>query len=102
MLQFGAQFIETTTTAPTYKLLMLEDGLTRPGLLFSEAGGNAIEVDLWEMQSEQLASFIACIKAPLALGTITLNDGREVLGFVCAANPAVYKDITKTGGWRYL
>ena len=102
MLQFGSQFIETTTTAPTYQLLMLEDGLTRPGLLFSEAGGNAIEVDLWEMPANQLASFIACIKAPLALGTITLNDGREVLGFVCAANPAVYKDITKTGGWRYL
>ena len=102
MLQFESQFIETTTTASCYRLFKIEDGLTRPGLLYSEQQGGAIEVDLWAMPTKHLAQFLNVVKAPLALGEITLQDEREVLGFVCGGYSDNYSDITSSGGWRYL
>jgi hypothetical protein len=41
------------------------------------------------------------VPPPLAIGTVTLADGREVKGFVCepwALEGA--RDISSSGGWR--
>ena len=46
-------------------------------------------------------AFTAEIPPPLAMGTLTLSDGREVKGFVCegyAVHGAL--DISRFGGWR--
>lgn len=102
MLQFDATYLETTKTSQNYRLLKIEDGLTRPGLLYSEDEGVAIEVDLWAMPKEKVAEFLNVVKAPLALGKVMLQDGREVIGFVCGAYSESYTDITSSGGWRYL
>ena len=101
MLEFGAVYVETTNTAAVYRLLKLTGDTARPGLVYNEQHGAEIEVDIWEMADEQLARFLHVVKAPLALGKITLKNDEEVLGFVCAASAYEYEDITASGGWRY-
>ena len=46
-------------------------------------------------------AFVAEVPAPLAIGTVTLEDGSQVKGFV--AEPRAIDgalDITEFGGWR--
>ena len=41
------------------------------------------------------------LAAPMAIGRVCLDDGRDVLGFLC--EPAAVRgaaDITRFGGWR--
>jgi allophanate hydrolase len=50
---------------------------------------------------EAFGSFVAEVPPPLAIGTVTLDDGKEVKGFV--SEPRALegaKDITSLGGWR--
>ena len=64
-------------------------------------GGAAIEVEVYELAVEAFGSFVAEVPAPLAIGTVTLDDGSEVKGFV--AEPRALdgaEDITALGGWR--
>jgi allophanate hydrolase len=44
---------------------------------------------------------MAGLAAPMAIGRVVLDDGRDVLGFLC--EPAAVHgaaDITSFGGWR--
>ena len=100
----GAMLIETSTTAPRYRLYALpgttppKPGLRRCG---AEESGSAITVELWSMPIEAVGSFVALIPPPLGLGSIELADGRSVHGFLCephALNGAA--DISHHGGWR--
>jgi allophanate hydrolase len=73
-------------TAPAYRLYALPGGPPqRPGLLRVDAGGSAIEVEIWRMPAEHFGSFIAGIPSPLGIGRIELADGSEVAGFLCEA-----------------
>jgi allophanate hydrolase len=46
-------------------------------------------------------SFVALIAAPLGIGTLVLEGGERVQGFVCEAEAAYGAlDITHLGGWR--
>lgn len=46
-------------------------------------------------------SFVAEVPAPLAIGTVTLEDGSTVKGFVAEPRATVgAEDITALGGWR--
>lgn len=97
-----AVFVEATTTATAYRLLALA-GTTppKPGLIRDEAGGAAIEVELWDVPTTAFGSFVALIPPPLGIGTLELADGRQVKGFICegwAADTA--RDITAYRGWR--
>jgi hypothetical protein len=45
--------------------------------------------------------FVAAVPAPLCIGTVRLEDGRAVHGFLCErAGPAGAREITALGGWR--
>ena len=47
------------------------------------------------------ARFMTGLAAPMAIGRVGLDDGRDVLGFLC--EPAAVRgaaDITRFGGWR--
>jgi allophanate hydrolase len=64
-------------------------------------GGAAVEMEVWELPAEQFGSFVAGIPAPLGIGTVLLEDGGRVQGFVCEAAAAEgARDITALGGWR--
>ena len=102
----GARLLRQTTTAPVYRLHSLTGTTpTRPGLVHVGPGeGQAIAVEVWEMDSAHIGSFLALVGAPLALGTVELADGSSERGFLCeprgvaAGNGAI--DITHHGGWR--
>jgi allophanate hydrolase len=46
-------------------------------------------------------SFVALIPPPLGIGTLELEDGQQVQGFVCEPQAlAAAQDISAFGGWR--
>jgi allophanate hydrolase len=99
----GARLIGSARTAPHYRLYLLP-GTTppKPGLVRSaDASGHAIEVELWSMPVGNYGALVAEIPAPLGIGTVALEDGRSVQGFVCAGGvSAQARDISAFGGWR--
>jgi len=63
--------------------------------------GHAIELEVWDMPLAQLGSFLALVPSPLGLGSIELDGGEQVHGFLCepfALEGAL--DISHHGGWR--
>ncbi|MCO5785506.1 allophanate hydrolase [Pseudomonas sp. G11-1] len=96
-----ARFVEATYSAGNYRLFALPDTTPpKPGLIRS-ASGAPIAVELWDMPTHLFGSFVALIPAPLGIGTLTLQDGREVKGFICeGAAVEGATDITHLGGWR--
>jgi allophanate hydrolase len=98
----GAHLVARTHSSPDYKLYALPGGPPhRPGMVRVAQGGNAIEVEVWEMAAREFGSFVAGIPAPLGIGTLTLADGTSVAGFVCEQYAvADAEDITRYGGWR--
>ena len=97
----GGRLLRACRTASGYRLFALPGGPPeRPGLLRSETGA-AIEVEVWEIPVASFASFVGGIPAPLAIGSIELEDGRRVKGFLCEAHATKgARDITEFGGWR--
>jgi allophanate hydrolase len=60
-----------------------------------------VEAEVWELAPAALGELLSQVPAPLALGRVALEDGEEVVGFVCeAAGAAGARDITALGGWR--
>jgi allophanate hydrolase len=93
----GARLVRGARTAPCYRLYAL-DG--KPGLVRAEAGG-AIEVEVWAMDARGFGELVAQIPAPLGIGTVELEDGERVKGFLCEAHAVRGRtDITEYGGWR--
>lgn len=100
--QRGARLLQATRSAPAYKLYALAGGPPlRPGMLRVAEGGVAVEVEVWELPSAELGSFLAGIPAPLGLGKVELADGSWETGFICDAwGLAGAEDISAFGGWR--
>jgi len=98
----GARLVASTTTAPLYRLYALAGTRpAKPGLVRVAENGAAIEVEVWSMPAAAFGSFVAGVPSPLAIGTVTLNDGRPVKGFVCEVwAVAGAQDISSCGGWR--
>jgi allophanate hydrolase len=96
----AGKLVRKARTSPEYRLYDLADG--RPGLVRAGDGhGACIEVEVWEMPASQFGSFVAGIPAPLGIGTLALEGGERVKGFVCEGYAvAGKKDITASGGWR--
>ncbi len=99
----GARLVRKARTAPRYRLYALP-GTTppKPGMVRNaDAGGQAIEVEVWALPMAAYGSFVAGIPAPLSIGTIELDDGPPVQGFLCeAVATAGAEDISHFGGWR--
>lgn len=98
----GAELVERTTTAASYRLYALAGTVPpKPGLRRVASNGTEIEVEVYRMPLEQVGGFLATVAAPLAIGQVTLASGRVVHGFVC--EPSAFDtaaDITSYGGWR--
>jgi allophanate hydrolase len=101
LLRRGAELLEATQTAPTYRLYALP-GTTppKPGLVRGP-GGAPIAVEVWALEVDAFGAFVAEVPPPLAIGNVELTDGRWVKGFLCepwACEGA--EEITRHGGWR--
>jgi allophanate hydrolase len=98
-----ARLVATTETAPNYRFYALHGTVPpKPGLVRVAKGqGSRIALEVWEMPVAHYGSFVALIPAPLGLGTLQLNDGTSVQGFLC--EPLALEgatDISAHGGWR--
>ncbi|WP_434643608.1 allophanate hydrolase [Achromobacter piechaudii] len=96
-----AVLVEQTRTAGDYRLYALANTTPpKPGLVKSESGA-PIEVELWDVPVTAFGAFVAEIPAPLGIGTLELQDGRLVKGFICEPRGLDgARDITAFGGWR--
>jgi allophanate hydrolase len=97
-----ARFVRRARTADAYRLFaMTADTPWRPALVHCGAGGSRIELELYELEMSAFGSFVVEVRPPLAIGTVALEDGTSVCGFV--AEPRAITgalDITGYGGWR--
>ncbi len=101
----GGRFLRGARTAPDYRLFRLAGGPPlRPGLVRAVGdapGGAAIELEIWALPIVRLGEFLAGVPRPLAIGTVELDDGGEVKGFLCEATGLEgAQEITALGGWR--
>ena len=99
----GARFVTARLTAADYKLFALADTVPpKPGLARENAyEGPGIEVEVWAVPEDHFGGFVAMVPPPLAIGSVRLDSGEWVKGFVCepiALSGAI--DITRFGGWR--
>jgi len=97
-----AALVRRCKTAEAYRLYAMANSTPpKPALVHVGEGGAAIEVEVYELAMEAFGSFVAEVPPPLAIGTVTLDDGVSVKGFV--AEPRALdgaEDITALGGWR--
>ncbi|MDQ6805280.1 MAG: allophanate hydrolase, partial [Actinomycetota bacterium] len=85
---------------PAYRMHALATDPPKPGLVRVRDGGVAVEGELWALPAAHLGSFLAALPAPMALGQVTLGDGRDVVGFLCeAAALEGAPDISEHGSW---
>jgi allophanate hydrolase len=97
-----AKLVSRTKTAPVYKLYAMTNTTPfKPALIHVGEGGASIELEVYELGVEAFGSFVVEVPAPLAIGTVALEDGGSVKGFVAEPRAAVgAEDITALGGWR--
>ena len=114
LLAAGGTLLGPAATAPLYRLYALDTQPPKPGLVrveplpaadaeASAAGqaGASIAGEVWRLPAAGFARFMTGLAAPMAIGRVCLDDGRDVLGFLC--EPAAVRgaaDITRFGGWR--
>ncbi len=98
-----AEFIRQTRTTPCYRLFALANTQPpKPGLKrVAEKLPLGIEVEIWSLDDAAFSSFVAEIPPPLGIGTLELEDGTSVKGFLCEPiGLDGAHDITEFGGWR--
>jgi allophanate hydrolase len=99
----GAKLLETSRTTREYRLYALANTTPpKPGLVYEPGfDGPGIEVEVWDMPIDAVGSFLALIPPPLSIGSVRLESGQTVKGFLCegyALGGAT--EITQMGGWR--
>lgn len=98
----GARLVRTARTDAGYRLYALAGTVpAKPGLVRDAGGAGGIELEIWEQTEAAFGSFVAEVPPPMAIGTVRLEDGTAVKGFLCEpAALAGAEDITGYGGWR--
>jgi allophanate hydrolase len=97
----GGRLITPIRTSPEYALYLLKTEPAKPGLVRLAAGGRSIDAELWELPPAGLASFLAELPSPMALGSVRLEDGTSSIGFLVEPAAVVgAEDITHYQGWR--
>jgi allophanate hydrolase len=97
----GARLLAPARTADCYRLHVLATEPPKPGLRRVERGGSHIDLEVWELAPARFADFVASVPPPMVIGTVVLDDGSSVPGFLC--EPAALDDapdISGFGGWR--
>jgi allophanate hydrolase len=113
LLAAGGVLVRPAATAKQYRLYALDTTPPKPGLVRVAEGGASIAGEVWRLPAAGFAQFMAGLAMPMAVGRVSLDDGRDVLGFLCepaaiagtaddttADTMAGPVDITGYGGWR--
>jgi allophanate hydrolase len=101
LCRLGARFVRACRTAAKYRFFaFLELDPPRPGLLRADERGGAIAVEIYDLPLEGFGRLVASVAPPLAIGTVELEDGESVKGFLCeSCATRRARDITDFGGW---
>jgi allophanate hydrolase len=103
LVRAGGSLEFRARTAGGYRLYRLPSaGVPRPGLIRSGDGPpGGIEVEVWRMPHQGIGALLDTIPAPLGLGSVVLDDGSAVIGFLSEEyGIRDAQDITIAGGWR--
>ena len=101
LLAAGGTLVGPAATARSYQLFALDTRPAKPGLVRQARGGASVAGEVWRLPAAGFARFMAGVATPMAVGRVCLDDGRDVLGFLCEpAATAGATDITSYGGWR--
>jgi allophanate hydrolase len=98
-----ARYIRTVRTRSDYRFYVLPNSSpAKPGLVYAPGHvGQGIELEVWAMPEDTVGTFLNGIPAPLSLGTIHLEDGSHVKGFLVEPSGIEgAEEITHLGGWR--
>ncbi|CAN5192765.1 allophanate hydrolase [soil metagenome] len=101
LVRAGGSLISAVNTASEYRLYALDTTPAKPGLVHDRALGSSIAGELWRLPVAGFGTFVAGLPRPMVTGTVVLDDGSAVSGFLCepgAIDGA--EDITAHGGWR--
>ncbi|NUR63393.1 MAG: allophanate hydrolase [Catenulispora sp.] len=103
LVAVGGRFVVEVQTSADYRLYRLATTPAKPGLVRVGPGdeGAAIRGELWSLPAAGFATFVASLPPPMTIGSVSLDDGGSVPGFLCepvAVAGAV--DITVWRGWR--
>ena len=98
----GGKLEAVVRSAPCYRFYALPGGPPkRPGMVRVAQGGGSVEMEIWSLPATAFGSFVTGIPSPLGIGTVQLENGGSVHGFVCEAVAAEgAEDITHLGSWR--
>lgn len=103
-------FVKECRSAPEYRLYAFTDaaGKTKPGMIaVTDGSGAAVHLEVWDMPIENVGQSVNLVPAPLGIGTVKLEGGESVKGFICegwvadackAGAPNV-EEITHLGSW---
>jgi hypothetical protein len=99
LLAVGAKFLCETRTEPAYRIWSIND--SHPAMLRVRSGGVAVDLEVWAVPPDGLATILLQEPPGLSIGKVKLADGSEVLGVL--GEPVLCEDqteITQYGGWR--
>jgi allophanate hydrolase len=100
LTSLGAKFLRHDKTADCYKLYRLSTTPVKPGMVKVTENGGSIAVDVYVIEKEALGRFLEDVQAPLTIGSVELEDGRIVKGFLCEERATIdAEDITENGGF---
>ncbi|GKU36063.1 allophanate hydrolase [Mycobacterium montefiorense] len=102
LTDLGASFAGAATTAPRYRMAVLDGDLPKPAVTRTPDGtvGTALTGHRWLLSPAALGTFLAALPAPMQLGKVELADGTWCTAFGCdAAVAAAGTDISCYGGW---
>ena len=100
----GAQFVEATRTAPKYHMYAFQhEGLWEPALIRCQKDGVSCYCEVYEISSPAFEHFARQVHSPLAIGTVELQDGQVVHGFIGEGIIAeIGRDISVRADWRLV
>ncbi len=102
LTELGAAFVKATKTAKGYRLYNVPEKVPpRPGMVRDSESDTALELEVWSMPLQNFGAFMVQIASPLCIGTVFLEDGSSVYGFLCESDALkTAEEITAYGGWR--
>jgi allophanate hydrolase len=102
LTDLGARFEKESATARGYRLYNVPEKMPpRPGLLRDSTSEESVSLEVWVMPLENFGAFMIQIASPLCIGTVFLEDGSSVYGFLCESEALKdAEEITAFGGWR--
>ena len=102
LTELDAQFVKACKTAKGYRLFNVPEKVPpRPGMVRDTSCDGALELEVWSMPLENFGAFMVQIASPLCIGTVLLEDGSAVYGFLCESDALKSaEEITAFGGWK--